>query len=94
MRWGWGGVGEGKPLGSPEQGRENTVVPGSAGSDEAVSSRPGHPMPSQASPTPSQSMKGDLKAQADLGKRIKRTIWRPIAGRLPENSQNPVVSDL
>lgn len=72
-----GGVGEGRPLGSPEQGRENTVVPGSAGSDEAESSRPGHPMPSQASPTPSQSMKGALKVQADLGKRIRKLCGGP-----------------
>lgn len=69
------------------------MVPGSARNDEAGSSRPGHPMPSQASPAPSQPMKGDLKAQVDLGQRIRRTIWRPIAGRLSENSQNPVVFD-
>lgn len=52
-------MGAGKPLGLPEQGRENTVVTGSAGSDKAGSSRPGLPIPSQVSPTPSQSVKED-----------------------------------
>ena len=59
-------MGEGKPLGLPEQGRENPVVTGSVGSDRGGRSRPGLPILSQASPTPSQQMQEDLEAQADL----------------------------
>lgn len=53
-------MGEGKPLGLPEQSRANTVVSGSVGDAGAGSSRSGLPFPSPASPAPSQLKQEDL----------------------------------